>query len=255
MTERDEDLSLALDLARKASTIALDFFGGDIRSDVKADGSPVTEADLAIESVLLAVLARERPSDAVLSEERGEVGDGRRRWLIDPLDGTSMFLRQVGGWGTLITLQESGRSVLAVITRPLESRLWWAIRGEGAFCGDLGAAADRTRPVRISQAEDLADARVTAWGDLSSPDLSMLRRLHGWEDPGVDSFVRLADGELDVIVSLGGLVWDHAPCVLVLEEAGGRFRDRHGGTRLDTLGGVYSNPHLSDPMGRLLGWY
>jgi histidinol-phosphatase len=250
-----DDLGLALDLARRASEIALDFSERGVQSELKADGSPVTEADLAIESALLATLAKERPDDSILSEERGELGDGDRRWLIDPLDGTSLFLDALGGWGTLITLQENGESVLAVITRPLESKYWWAMRGVGAFSNDLSVSPTREQPLKLSDAGSLSEARVTAWGDRSSPEINVLSDLPGWIEPGVDSFERLVGGEVDVVVSLGGLVWDHAPCVLILEEAGGTFRDRRGGRRLDLLGGVYSNTQLSGPIGQIIGWY
>jgi len=253
--EYDADLAIALDMARRAADVALGCFDDAVSHKLKPDGSPVTEVDLAIEADLIATLARERPDDAILSEERGEIGSGNRRWMLDPLDGTSMFLDHTGGWGTLVTLQEDGKSLLAVITRPLESRLWWAVRGQGAYGDDLSGEITRNSPVRLSQADTLDAAQVMAWGDPASPEMAVLAKLAGWNEPGIDSFIRLVDGELDVIVSFGGLVWDHAPCVLLVEEAGGAFRDRRGGKRLDLLGGVYSNAHLSDAVGELLGWY
>ena len=252
---RDRDLALALELGRCAAATALDFYDRDVATEVKADGSPVTEADLAIESELLAVLSRERPDDSILSEESGEIGAGQRRWVVDPLDGTSLYLRRAAGWGTFITLQDNGESVLALVTRPLESRCWWAVRGEGAFGSRLDDVRAEPKRVTISQARTIHEARVAGIGDRSSRELEILARLDGWTVPKTHSFDGMAGGELDVVVILGGHVWDHAPCVLIVEEAGGRFRDRRGGKRLDLLGGVYSNAHLTEPMGELLGWY
>ena len=252
---RDRDFALAFELGRRAAAIALDFYDRDVAVERKADGSPVTEADLAIESELLAVLNRERPHDAILSEERGAIGAGQRRWIIDPLDGTSLYLRRTAGWGTFITLQDRGESVLALVTRPLESHCWWAVRGEGAFGSRLDDVRAEPKRVTISQARTIHEARVAGIGDRSSREMETLTRLNGWTQPKTHSFDGIASGELDVVVILSGQVWDHAPCVLIVEEAGGRFRDRRGGRRLDLLGGVYSNAHLTEPMGELLGWY
>ena len=84
-----------------SAEIALPFFRTDVRHDLKPDGSPVSEADLAVEHAVLDMLGRERPGDGVLSEECGGVARGavRRRWLIDPIDGTVPFLAGNTGVG------------------------------------------------------------------------------------------------------------------------------------------------------------
>lgn len=246
MTVQD-DLALALRLAGVASEIALGFWGGTVRSELKPDGSPVGEADLAIERELIWTLRQQRPDDAIFSEERGALGDGSRRWILDPLDGTALFLAGQGGWGTLITLQVDGVSTVGVITRPLDGAVWHAVRGGGAMAGD--------RPVRVSDAASLGAARVSAWQPVACPEVDVLRELPGWVEPDANAFLRVIEGQLDVVVSLGGFVWDHAPTVLLLEEAGGVYRDRKGGRRLDVQGGVYANAHLCDVAGRLIGWY
>ncbi len=129
------DLALARQLGDMAGAIALGYFGTNVRRELKADGSPVTEADLAVERAVLDVLARERPDDGVLSEERGAVARGEtdRRWLIDPIDGTAPFLAGTAGWGTHVALEVGGEIVLGVITRPAEHRSWWATKGQGAW--------------------------------------------------------------------------------------------------------------------------
>lgn len=251
-----DDFALALRLAEVAADVAGSFDGKYVRSQIKPDGSPVGEADLAIETALLEVLREERPDDAILSEEAGHVGKGERRWLLDPLDGTSFFLDGEDGWGTLITLQDpKGEPLVGVITRPLEDRWWWAVRGAGAFTGPLGATSTDGRELQVSDVSSMAQARVSAWQTWHRPDVRRLRDMPGWVHPDANVFLRLAEGEIDAVASLGGLAWDHAPLVLLVEEAGGRYRDRTGGTRIDLKGGVYSNAHLDEAMGELLGWY
>jgi histidinol-phosphatase len=106
------DLELAHRLADEAARIALGYFGRAVEHVEKNDGTPVSAADLAVETALVETITRERPHDAVLSEERGGAtrSDGRR-WIIDPIDGTEPFL-------THIALEQEGEVVLAVLTRP-----------------------------------------------------------------------------------------------------------------------------------------
>lgn len=101
----DEDLALAHRLADVAATTALQYFGPSVATEAKADGSPVTEADLDIDRQIVETLRHERPEDAILSEESGPFGEGARRWIIDPLDATSFFARGDRGWGTYVALE------------------------------------------------------------------------------------------------------------------------------------------------------
>ena len=71
----------------------------------------------------------------MLGEEEGAVGSGRRRWIIDPIDGTRNYSRGVPVWATLIALEEDGRVVLGVVSAPALHRRWWAERGGGAHAG------------------------------------------------------------------------------------------------------------------------
>jgi len=87
----DADLDLALRLADAAREISLARFRGPFQKRLKADGSIVTEVDEAVEDELRERLARERPRDAILGEERGASGDSERRWIIDAIDGTLSF--------------------------------------------------------------------------------------------------------------------------------------------------------------------
>ena len=112
MTSRftlDADLDLALRLADAAREISLARFRGSFQRRLKADGSIVTEVDEAVEDELRELLARERPADAILGEERGASGSGERRWIIDAIDGTLSFAAGKTGWGTLIALEVAGQ--------------------------------------------------------------------------------------------------------------------------------------------------
>jgi histidinol-phosphatase len=116
----DPDLGLAHRLADAADAIALRHFAaGDTAWRAKSDGSPVSAADEQIELALRTQILRERPGDAVLGEEFGISGAGRRRWIIDAVDGTASFLAGEPEWSTLIALEEHGCVTLGLESPPL----------------------------------------------------------------------------------------------------------------------------------------
>ncbi|MDQ5855271.1 MAG: histidinol-phosphatase, partial [Actinomycetota bacterium] len=121
LPDHSRDLALALTLADTADAITMDRMGAaDLHVDRKPDRTPVTDADLAVEEAIRAVLGQRRPQDAVLGEEGGGPADERagRVWLLDPIDGTKNYLRGVPVWATLIALVQDGRPVVGVISAP-----------------------------------------------------------------------------------------------------------------------------------------
>ncbi|CAN5817669.1 histidinol-phosphatase [soil metagenome] len=243
------DLSLAHELADAARAVIHDRDRSTARS--KPDGTPVTDADLHADATIVALLRDRRPDDAILSEESGSHGDpaAPRRWIVDPLDGTHAFLTGQGGWGTLIALEVNSTLVLGLINHIADGRRYWATRGGGAWSADLadGELAHQ-RPLQVSSVTDLKDARVTAWPPVDTPAVRRLRTVGTWIEPDSYFLRRLIEGEVDVLLTTGGQVWDHAAQVIVVEEAGGRFQDPEGGRRLDLKGGLYTNGHLHDAV-------
>src|SRR3954452_11476047 len=145
------DLTLALSLADAADAISLGRFGAsDLLVETKPDRTPVTEADRAVETAIQERLAHERPEDGILGEEHGTVdGDGGRRWIVDPIDGTRNYSRGIPVWATLIALEEDGRLRLGVVSAPALGRRWWAERGSGAFVD-----GEQMHVSRVSRVED-----------------------------------------------------------------------------------------------------
>ena len=159
MTSRftlDADLDFALRLADAAREISLARFRGSFQKRLKADGSIVTEVDEAVEDELRELLARERPADAILGEERGASGSGERRWIIDAIDGTLSFAAGETGWGTLIALEAGGDVVVGVCDDPARDRRSWAVKGRGAFRTE---GASKPRRLQVSGTTELERAR------------------------------------------------------------------------------------------------
>jgi histidinol-phosphatase len=254
VADLEADLDLALRLADAAREISLARFRGPFAKRIKADGSIVTEVDEAVEDELRRVLARERPSDAILGEERGASGAGSRRWIIDAIDGTQSFAEGDVHWGTLIGLEVAGKIVLGVCDDPPIDRRYWATRGRGAFRSEAGGAPVR---LRVTQTSELAHARsfVPPEQWVRTPDSRAMSAAFAAATspaPAEDHpALQVAFGGYDVAVFFLAGPWDLAAPSIVVEEAGGRFSDITGAATL-TGGAVFSNGRLHDATVQLL---
>ncbi len=234
----DRDLELALELADIADTLTLPRFrSADLRVDRKADATEVTEADRGTETALRRALAAARPGDAVLGEEEGLIGpaDTRRRWVIDPIDGTSNYVRHVPIWATLIALMDGDEVVVGVASAPALGRRWWAARGDGAYAG---GEAIHVSTVSTLADTHLAHAGVGTFYDYGGGDALVGLTRDVWRSRGLGDFwmhCLVAEGAFDVAVEPVVSLWDLAALTVIVEEAGGRFSDLTG--RLGPAGG------------------
>ena len=111
MTDLDRALTAAVEAARAAGQVALRYYRTGFEVALKADDTPVTQADRGAEQAIRDVLGAAFPDHGFLGEELGAVGDQQRRWIIDPIDGTRNFIRRLPVWATLIGLEEQGEIV------------------------------------------------------------------------------------------------------------------------------------------------
>jgi histidinol-phosphatase len=231
------DLVLALELADAADRISLPHFrSADLRVEAKPDLSPVTQADLAVEETIREQLARARPGDAILGEERGPSGDGARRWIVDPIDGTRNFSRGIPVWATLIALEEAGDVRVGVVSAPALGRRWHAERGGGAWADD-----DR---VRVSAVRRIEDAVLSFALEQPVPELAT----RAWHARAYGDFwghMLVAEGSIDgAFDAVGVNPWDLAAVQVIVEEAGGTFTSFTGERRIDAGTALSSNGHL-----------
>jgi fructose-1,6-bisphosphatase/inositol monophosphatase family enzyme len=119
-----DDLRLAFDVSDLAAELALAHFESGVSATSKPDGTPVTEADRAVERLLRERLSGARPEDAFLGEELGRSGVSDRLWILDPIDGTGFFSRRDPDWRIQVALEVAGDTRLAVVTSPALRRCW-----------------------------------------------------------------------------------------------------------------------------------
>jgi histidinol-phosphatase len=187
----------------------------------------------------------------VLSEESGAHGSSSRRWILDPIDGTFNFVEQKPAWGNHVALEVDGQVVLGVITRPVYDQRWWATQGGGAFRSAPGSLDDVTS-LSVSAVDDLAQSRVSAWSQITDDGRQLLRRQAVFLEATMDNVLEVIQGDLEAVVGAAGKIWDNAPAVILVEEAGGAFRDRRGGNDPDLGPGIYSNGLVDTALDALL---
>lgn len=223
-------MPLVREVAREGGDIAMRFFRSGLTTSArvwsKAGGSPVTEADVAVDTFLKIRLSRALPEAAWLSEETAD--DLRRLgrelvWIVDPIDGTRAFLAGSHDWSVAIALLENDRPILGAVHAPAHDTLYEAEAGGGAKRND--------HPISVSAVDDLAGLSVAG----PKPLLDKLARRHPdiKRPPRIPSLAlriaRVAEGSVDVgLVFSGARDWDIAAAHIVLTEAGGSLTDLGG---------------------------
>jgi histidinol-phosphatase len=250
-----EDLQLALELADVADAITMARFrAADLVVATKPDMTPVSEADEAAEQALRAHLAAARPGDAILGEEYGadEADDARRRWIVDPIDGTKGYVRGMPVWATLVALEDDGELVVGVVSAPALGRRWWAARGFGAFASGLGGASpDEPVAIRVSSVRALQDAQV-CFGDLEDwrgRDQLLALCDAAWRSRGFGDFwqhMLVAEGAAEIAIDPTVSLWDVAAPLVIVREAGGTFTDFSGAVTAAGGSGLATNGHLHE---------
>jgi histidinol-phosphatase len=242
------DLEFAHALADAADTITMGRFRAlDLHVDTKPDLTPVSEADRAAEEKVRELVARSARGESVLGEELGD-GGGDARWIVDPIDGTTNYVRGVPVWATLLALEREGVVCVSLVSAPALRRRWWALRGEGAF-----ADGDRCAVSQVARVEDAAISTTSA---RRMPDgwRELVRR--AWSNRGLGDFWQhclVAEGSLDIATDGPYMrVWDYSAVQLLVEEAGGRATTFDGGTPADRSSLVTTNGLLHDEAISLL---
>ncbi|RRD60610.1 inositol monophosphatase family protein [Leucobacter sp. OH1287] len=244
------DLELALRLAEIAAEIALPRFrAADLRVSTKPDRTFVTDADQAVEAAIRDEILAQRPGDSFYGEETGKTAAAARQWIVDPIDGTSNFLRGVPNWATLIALVVNGEAQLGVVAMPALNTVWWALKGQGAFKQIGSAPAEQ---IHTSQITELADASLSfqsiqQWEEAGELDTLLSLRRQVWRDRAYGdawSYMLLAEGLIDIVGEFDVKPYDLAAHITIVREAGGKITDYWGKDSIETGSCLASNGPL-----------
>ncbi len=257
MSFDDKRLACAMAAADGAEEIIRESYRKGLAVRLKADASPVTEADVACEKVIYEKIREAFPDHGFFGEETGRRGnqDSHSLWLIDPIDGTKSFVRGYPFLSTQIALSEADQLVLGVSNAPLFGERAWAIKNQGAW---LNGEA-----IKVSTIDDLARATVST-GNLkslaASPSWDALASLIGATDRirGYGDFYHyhlLASGRIDVVLESDVNILDIAALTVVVEAAGGTMTDLKGGPiTVDTTTVLATNGLLHEQVRQLINY-
>ena len=246
--------------ARKAARSLVRDFGEveQLQVSRKGPGDFVSEADRKAEAILRAELQKARPDYGLMMEESGETAgnDPTRRWIVDPLDGTTNFLHGIPHFAISIAHEEDGELVAGMIYDPLRDESFWSVRGSGAFLNN--------HRLRVSARKDMGDAVLATglpFGDRPGkqealatlePVMAGTAGLRRFGAASLD-LAYVAAGRFDAFWEFGLSPWDVAAGILLIREAGGFVTELDGGN--DPLNGdtiLAANDALYDPVGRML---
>ena len=248
-------LDAAAEVARLTGDVALRYFRAGVTIEAKRDGTPVTIADREAEHAARGWLRTRFPDDAVLGEELGEERAGaRRRWVLDPIDGTKTFVRGVPLWGSMVALHEAETVLAGAVYCPAVGELVVAAQGEGCWWNGsrctVSSVADLRAATVLNTDERFPDhpQRGAARRELAAH--AAVSR--SWGD--CYGYLLVATGRAELMTDPVLSLWDAAALQPVIGEAGGVFTDWRGrATAFSGAGVIATNALLAAEIRSALG--
>lgn len=263
-TELDIRLALLNDLQKAAREITVPLFSGGMVITNKATQGfdPVTNADMNAERALRALIQTHCPEDSIAGEEFEDItGSNDWLWTLDPIDGTRAFVAGVPVWSTLIALSYKDTPILGLIDHPAMGLSFWGAPGKAWRETDEG----HTETLSTQSCTTLADAILGCTEPLSMLDAGQLaaynviRRGVKFSRLGLDAFgyALVASGRMDIIIEADLKPCDVRALIPVIEGAGGKMTNWHGGRCTDggavvAVGDAGLLPELYTYLGRAM---
>ena len=252
------DLTNAIEeIVRAAGTMMREAFNDPRKPAYSLKGRQdyLTVTDGAVERFVRAEVARRFPGDGVLGEEDGGAVDAARLWIVDPVDGTANFARQIPHFCISLGLMVNGRLEAGAIYEPMHNELFIAERGQGAWCNGVR--------MKVSGQHELPAASVEIGWSTRMPTTTYLGLVGRSMEAGC-SVRRAGSGALGLAYVAAGRseayaeahinAWDVAAGLLLVEEAGGRVNDFWGGNGLGQGNPVLAtNAALAEQISVLTG--
>ena len=248
-------LEFATETAWQAGQLTLGYFQTELHPDFKEDDSPVTVADRKAEELIRERIASRYPKYGIIGEEFGEAaaqGD-QRRWIVDPIDGTRSFVRGVPLYAVLIALEVGDQVPVGVAYFPALGEMLAAADGLGCWWNG--------RPARVSTAQQLSTGLIS---HTDATSFAQYGRAAEWQRiqacgatcrglPDAYGHMLVATGRAEVMLDPIMSVWDCAPFLPILREAGGYFGDWSGNRTIRGGEALSTTPVLLPEVMALIG--
>lgn len=268
MAFSDSDLTQRLALlstlqtAARSITLPLYENGMTVENKASQGYDPVTNADTQAENILREIITEACPNDAITGEEYDDV-DGNSGWLwtLDPIDGTRAFVAGVPVWSTLIAVSFNDKPIIGLIDHPAMAVSYWGAPGRAWMIKDGGEELPITvRPCPVMKEAVLGCTEPLAMlnaGELAA--YNMIRRGISFSRLGLDAFgySLVSQGKMDIIIESGLKPCDVRALIPVIEGAGGKLTNWHGGSAVNggqviAVGDESLLPELYTYLGRAM---
>jgi len=253
MSGIDSYMNAVAEVATLAGNVARRYYGKNPQVQTKKDGSPVSAADHDAERAAREWIEKNFPADGIIGEEFPPTRESaKRRWVLDPIDGTFTFLQTVPLWGTLVAVMEGDNVIAGAAYFPALAETVVAAPGKGAWWNGSRTA--------VSEVSELSAARLLTTDARFKRDPSRRERwlklqegakaMRTWGD--CYGYLLVATGRADVMVDDAMSVWDAAALLPVITEAGGAFTDWKGRTTASGGDAIATNARLSAAVREIL---
>jgi len=224
----DNAREAAIKAARSAGQLILQKMGNNKIDQKGSFNNLVTDADKAAEVIILDILKKDFPGDEILAEESGAGGSKgtNRRWLIDPIDGTTNFAHSYPFFAVSIALEEAGKLQMGVVFNPVSNELFWAQTGKGAWLND--------KQIKVSKISRLQESLLSTGFSGNGSNIERFKHLtsitHGVRRDGSAALdlCFIASGRTEGYWELKIAAWDVGAGILIIQEAGGQVTDMDG---------------------------
>jgi len=244
----EEYIKFSQELAQASGTIIHRYFRSGMEIEIKSDQTPVTIADRQAEEIMRSMIQKRYPHHGILGEEYETINpDAEFQWILDPIDGTKTFVTGTYLFGTLIALLKEGNPILGVINNPVIGQF---LVGDGQTTWLNGT------PVRVRPCETIEDSTLLTTNPLTIHQYhnglvfeTLVRRAklyRTWGD--CHGYFLLATGYADIMIDAIMNFWDIAALIPIVEGAGGRITDYHGGDPMQGMGTIATAGQIHDEV-------
>jgi len=245
-------LNIAIDAAKQGGELALKYFKSPPKTRYKADKSPVTVADIEVEKLIRKLINKNFPDHGIIGEELPPANPkSKYQWVIDPIDGTRDFIRQIPYWAVFICVLNNNEPVVSVVYLPAIGKIMIAQKGKGTYINGNRKKVSKTKDLKSAYISFGSMKRFEAYNKfrIFSDTIPKVSAARSYGNLGLQF---LLEGKIDAMIEAFGGMYDFAAPSLLTEEAGGKFTDFSGKFSLTSGNAILSNGILHSQVLKLL---